>query len=367
MAQHNQSVLLGLFPALNLTGGVQTSGRIAWEGLTQYHNGESAQALLFCYDAGADLSNGSFPSLTKVRAKLASTFAAFKTTWTPQHVLIWHLGLLKLLPFFRVRDANVTLFLHGIECWRRQKFINSVLLRRVKLFLSNSEFTWQRFVQANPEFGTTNHQIVHLGTGSPAHTVLPPSSRMPVALMIGRIVKTEDYKGHREMIRAWPLVIQQIPEAQLWIVGDGDLKPELEQMILERGLTKNICLWGEVRETKKQQLLTEARCLALPSRGEGFGLVYLEAMRLGRPCLVSTLDAGREVIHPPDAGLAVDPADTRQMATAICALLTLNERWTTWSVQAKQRYDAHFTAAHFQRRLHEALGFGSPTKAISPR
>jgi phosphatidylinositol alpha-1,6-mannosyltransferase len=95
--------------------------------------------------------------------------------------------------------------------------------------------------------------------------------------------------------------------------------------------------------------------MVLPSRGEGFGLVYAEAMRLGRPCLVSTLDAGQEVVAPPRFGLAVDPADREALAEAVSRLLTHGPAWQQWSHLARQRYAAEFTAPHFRRRLVEAL------------
>ena len=103
----------------------------------------------------------------------------------------------------------------------------------------------------------------------------------------------------------------------------------------------------------------------MPSRGEGFGLVYLEAMRVGRPCLVSTLDAGREVVNPPEAGLAVDPDNREELADAICRLLGDGPEWQQWSKQARQRYEQNFTAKHFQDRLMTAL-FGDKRQQISP-
>jgi glycosyltransferase involved in cell wall biosynthesis len=110
-----------------------------------------------------------------------------------------------------------------------------------------------------------------------------------------------------------------------------------------------------VSEAEKQRLLRQSRCLVLPSRGEGFGLVYLEAMRLGRPCLSSIHDAGQEVIAPPQSGLAVEPGNARALAEAVAELLSADCNWQQWSSNAKRRYEAEFTAAHFQRRLADAV------------
>jgi glycosyltransferase involved in cell wall biosynthesis len=93
----------------------------------------------------------------------------------------------------------------------------------------------------------------------------------------------------------------------------------------------------------------------MPSAGEGFGLVYLEAMRLGRPCLVSTADSGHEVVNPPSAGLAVSRDDPNEIADAVISLMTPGPEWARWSAQARSRYEAEFTAGRFHQRLLTAL------------
>jgi glycosyltransferase involved in cell wall biosynthesis len=157
------------------------------------------------------------------------------------------------------------------------------------------------------------------------------------------------------MIRAWSLVIERIPDAELWIVGSGTLQKELERIVSALSVRHRIRFFGEVSPEKKEELLSRCRCLALPSRGEGFGLVYLEAMRIGKPCLVSSVDAGQEVVNPPEAGLAVDPSDVHEIADAICRLLTRGAEWDGFSERARRRYEVRFTAAHFQQRLLRAL------------
>jgi phosphatidylinositol alpha-1,6-mannosyltransferase len=249
----------------------------------------------------------------------------------------------------------VVVFLHGIEVWKTPDILTGTLLKRSTLFLSNTDHTWQEFLKINPRFSGKKQKTVHLGVQAALRGETPSPGKIPVTVMIGRLSKGEDYKGHREMISAWPAVTERIPEAKLWIVGGGDLREELEAQVAVSGLGEKVVFWGQVSEQKKQELLTYSRCLALPSRGEGFGLVYLEAMRSGRPCLVSTADAGREVVNPPEAGLAVDVNHSEQLTDAICTLLSCGPGWEEWSVRARQRYEISFTADHFQRRLISAL------------
>jgi phosphatidylinositol alpha-1,6-mannosyltransferase len=173
--------------------------------------------------------------------------------------------------------------------------------------------------------------------------------------MISRLARSEDYKGHREIIGVWPAVREKIPDAELTIVGDGDLRPDLEKLVAEKRVGNCVHFVGQVSEEEKEKVLQQGSCFLMPSRGEGFGLVYLEAMRLGKPCLVSNADAGREVVNPPEAGLSADPKDPASLANAICELLRPTNHDEARANAVRRRYEMNFTAELFQRRLSHAL------------
>ncbi len=338
-------LVLGLFPSFDEIGGVQTSGQIAWNAVCAT---EGTAGYLHSYRAagvGASPLRG-----------LARASAVLRTVCAPgpaDLALIWHLDLLKLVPFLLRRPRRIAVYLHGVEAWRPQSRLISAQLPLVSSFLCNSHETWVRFQASNSQVECSSHAIVHLGTGSPIIGSTPTPLGPPAALMLSRLDRREDYKGHREMITAWPRVLEDIPNAQLWIAGGGDLLPDLRALTtsLPNG---SVRFFGQVSNEARDRLLAHCRCVALPSRGEGFGLIYLEAMRFGRPCLVSTLDAGREVVNPPEAGLAVDPSNPEQIAVAIRSLLS-GDAWPNWSRRARQRYESSFTARHFQERLVAAL------------
>ncbi|MDP9171678.1 MAG: glycosyltransferase family 4 protein, partial [Acidobacteriota bacterium] len=287
-------------------------------------------------------------------SKLAAAGRAFRARGSADKILVWHVDLLKLLPFVKRRNSRTYLFLHGIECWTKMSRICDLLLRSVDVFLTNSAFTWARFLEFNPRWRAAPHLVVALGEGTVQQAPDPPVGN-PTAIVIGRMEESEAYKGHKELLRAWPLVQQRHPRAELGVVGGGDLEPELKALAATLGIHETVKFHGRVPDEQKLKLIAESRCLLLPSRGEGFGLVYLEAMRQGRPCLVSTLDAGREVVRPPEAGLAVDPGDIPSIGAAAIRLLSAGAEWDAWSARARALYDANFTAAHFEERLLSAL------------
>jgi phosphatidyl-myo-inositol dimannoside synthase len=328
--------LVGIFPSLEPFGGVQASGRDAWQGIVSQIGPK--KTCFFGYKQGT--------------SKTRTALAALGKRQRGGILLVWHLNLLKLAPLVAGAAARVVVFLHGIEAWRRQDSITRWALGKVNVFLSNSQYTWERFAASNPEYREIPHEIVHLGAGTGLTTAPPAPDATPVALMLGRMLRSENYKGHRQMIEAWARVREELPSAELWIAGEGDLRPNLEQLARSYN---GVRFFGEISETQKTDLIGRCRCLVMPSRGEGFGLVYLEAMRMGRPCLVSDQDAGREVVNPPEAGLAVAPDDQPRLAGAAIRLLSAGPEWDRWSQQALRRYEDRFTARHFCERLNSAL------------
>jgi len=358
-----QRTILGLFSSLRLwqTGGVERSGGIAWQGISDHLGNDHAR--LCCYEAHHQNGDDELEAGCEVsryrgevaRSKFGAIAMALRQRWQADTILVWHLHLLRLIPFLRLPSARVVVFLHGIEAWQQHDWLTRRLLHRVDLFLSNSAYTWQRFVSGRSSLTAVSHHIVHLGIDSVCAEEDAPPGEVPAILMLSRLSRSEDYKGHREMITAWPQVLEQIPHAELWIAGQGDLQADLEAMVRTFGLTRCVRFFDWVTDEQKADLFRRCWGFALPSRGEGFGLVYLEAMRVGRPCLVSTLDAGSEVVNPPEAGLSADPRDSRALADAVCRLLTPGQEWKDWSVRARHRYERYFTAKHFQQRLLEAL------------
>jgi phosphatidylinositol alpha-1,6-mannosyltransferase len=330
-------------------GGVQKSGLIAWEAIVREYG---PQSRILCYGMSCASRHTILPGRSEHCGGLAhSVLSAASTFGRAELGLFWHMGLLKLSPLARPRTR--VLFLHGIEAWRPLPDSMLRLLDRVDVFLSNSDYTWSRFLEFHPRFQGKTHRTVALGAGEPV-TVSRPAAT-PFALIVGRMDRREDYKGHRELITAWPAVNAAIPDAELRVVGGGDLQEELENLSSRLGVSGKVRFYGKVSDQVRDQLLSECRCLAMPSRGEGFGLVYIEAMQKGRPSLVSLSDAGREVVNPPEAGLAVDPGQTTALAGALIQLLSAGGEWDEWSLRARTRFNQQYTTSAHQRRLLDAI------------
>jgi phosphatidylinositol alpha-1,6-mannosyltransferase len=183
-----------------------------------------------------------------------------------------------------------------------------------------------------------------------------PARREPAVLIVGRMWSSERGKGHDALLAALPRVRERVPHAELWIVGSGDDAPRLESTARESGLTGAVRFFGGVSDRELGRLYRSAAVFAMPSRQEGFGLVYAEAMWHGLPCIGSTLDAAGEVISDGRTGLLVPYDAIEPLANAIVGLLSDRELAARMGSAAAAEARRRFTYPRFRIDLLRALG-----------
>jgi phosphatidylinositol alpha-1,6-mannosyltransferase len=174
------------------------------------------------------------------------------------------------------------------------------------------------------------------------------------ALIVGRLWSEERYKGHDLLIDVWPAVQRACPHAELMIVGDGDDRPRLETRVREAGLSAAIHFAGLVSQDALRRHFMESQVFVLPSEGEGFGLVFLEAMRAARPCIAAP-GAAEEIVVNGQTGRVIAARDTHSLTGALIELLGNPALCESLGAAARRRFDDHYTAACFKERLLEAL------------
>lgn len=137
----------------------------------------------------------------------------------------------------------------------------------------------------------------------------------PLVLNVGRLVPQ---KGQRYLILAMRHIVSRFPRARLMIAGEGWLRPTLERLIEDEGLTGCVRLLGERRDVGR--LLHAADIFAFPSLFEGLGNAVLEAMAAGKPCVVSRIPALMEITGNGQVAMLVDPRSSKDMAAGILRL-----------------------------------------------
>jgi phosphatidyl-myo-inositol dimannoside synthase len=140
-----------------------------------------------------------------------------------------------------------------------------------------------------------------------------------VVMTLGRLAATERYKGVDEVLEALPDLVKEVPDVAYLIVGEGSDRPRLEAKAASLGVANRTVFAGRIDEAEKAEHYRLADVYAMPSRGEGFGIVFLEAMASGCFVIGSRLDGGRDALADGALGHLVDPANRQDLVRAIVA------------------------------------------------
>ena len=170
-------------------------------------------------------------------------------------------------------------------------------------------------------------------------TPAPMPAGGPHLVAIGRF---SEQKGFALLIDAVAIAVTTVPDLHLTLVGDGELRPQIDAAIAQHGLARHVTLTGWLDEAQVRDALSAAQALVLPSFAEGLPVVIMEAMATGRP-VIATAIAGVPELVTPDSGWLVRAGDAHALAQAICDMAsTPTDRMTQMGHAARQRvFDRH--------------------------
>jgi phosphatidyl-myo-inositol dimannoside synthase len=264
------------------------------------------------------------------------------------------------LPLPGFPPPRVAVWIYGMDVEAGQESPRARALRGAQRVLTISRYTADRLAARFPEI-SDRIRVVPLCI-DPARIELWESttsetapSREPSALIVGRMWAEERGKGHDELIAAWPAVRRTVPDAELWIVGGGDDVARLEAKARATGVSDAIRFLGRVPDAELGRLYQRASVFAMPSRQEGFGLVYTEAMWWGLPCIGTTADAAGQVIDAGQTGELVPYGDVSALGGALVRLLADPERAVRMGEAGRRRVREYFGYERFRSNLLTAL------------
>jgi phosphatidylinositol alpha-1,6-mannosyltransferase len=260
-----------------------------------------------------------------------------------------HLHLAPAALAFAARGASLVTTLHGVEAWKPLTWIQRAALDRSERLIAVSAFSRDRFRAATSSFRNRHVDVCHLGL-TPVPAPDGPSDLVPSALIVGRMAVDERYKGHDLLLDIWRQVAADVPGAVLRIVGDGDDRPRLQQKAAALNLGDQVVFLGRVSDERLAREYERCTAVVMPSRGEGFGLVFIEAMRAARGC-IGCRGSASEIIVDGDTGLVLDADDRAQLRTAVVRMLRDRSETVAMGVRGRARFLQHFTEDHFRTRL----------------
>lgn len=268
--------------------------------------------------------------------------------------------------------SRTIVFTHGIEVWTPLPPLRKLTLRQSDLAIAPSEYTRQHLIEEQgvppqktrklrwslgPEFSPDAFPCATLN----APEGFPPGR---VILTVGRWDAREAYKGVDHLILAMPAVLAAAPDVQLVAIGGGTDLPRLTQLAQEQNVASHVHFMQPMPPDALVSAYAACEIFALPSKGEGFGLVFLEAMSQGKPVIGGAHGGTPEIIEDGTSGYLVSYGDVTALTERLIGLLQDDRRRCEMGRAAFERVRSEFTYQRFAGDLERLVSslLGKPAQ-----
>jgi phosphatidyl-myo-inositol dimannoside synthase len=249
---------------------------------------------------------------------------------------------------------------HGVEVWTPLPMIRRAGLRHAQGVISVSSDTAERMVKAQ----SLDRERVFVvspaldpafieapcGVDIPS---LPPNSRM--LLTVARLISSEPGKGVDSVIAVLPDVLKAVPDLFYVIIGGGDLQPGLEAIARRSPARDRILFVGKLKLDQLKSYYSRCDVFVMPSRQEGFGIVFVEAMALGKPVVAGNHGGAPEVVRDGVTGYLIDSNDYKTLTQRLIQILQDEALRRRMGEAGRERVEQNFTFPRFEEKLTKIL------------
>jgi phosphatidylinositol alpha-1,6-mannosyltransferase len=363
-------VLIGLFSELDAAGGVQRAGRHIAAVMKEFADSRSLECRFLSLNDSRELHRMRvgerefvFTGCERGKARLTAT-AVRAARRHAKLVLAAHPNLAPVVQAMHVVSPRMRTIVctHGVEVWEPLSLLRRRALRKADLILAPSQNTAEHMATVqnipsarirvlpwalDPQFEALVAQpLVALPANFP---------RGQVIFTVGRWLTSERYKGMDTLITALPRLLTRWPELQLVLAGEGDDRAWLADLAEKNGITRHVHFLSKMSYAELASCYAACDIFAMPSRGEGFGLVYLEAMAFGKPVIGGAHGGAPEVIQDGVTGYLVQHGDAIQLATCIETILSDPALARSMGERGRERVANEFRFSVFAKSLKKIL------------
>jgi phosphatidylinositol alpha-1,6-mannosyltransferase len=258
--------------------------------------------------------------------------AAFRATLAERPVQVVFCGHLYMAPLAagiaKLLGARLWVQVHGIEAWKELSDLHRRSAQGADLVTSVSRYTRRRLLEWT-DIDPVRVKVLpntfdqRFGPGPKPNYLLDRHclGGKKILMTVSRLDPTERYKGQDRVIRILPQLLRTHPELAYLIVGDGGDRSRLEALVAEFGVEDRVRFAGLVPTDELPDYFRLADVYVMPSTGEGFGIVFLEAMASGTDVVGGNSDGSLDALGDGALGRAIDPEDPEELASAIRASL----------------------------------------------
>jgi phosphatidyl-myo-inositol dimannoside synthase len=218
--------------------------------------------------------------------------------------------------------------LHGIDAWTCPRPLIRWGVERSALVTVVSRYTKRRFLRwtsIRPERVRVLPNTVsdRFSPGPKSGAILEQYGLRGkrIILTLSRISLHDLYKGHHRVLAVMPDLLREFPDLVYVVAGEGNGREQLQRLALEQGVAAHVKFIGRVDDARLPDLYRTADAFVMPSTEEGFGIVFLEAMRSGVPAIGGNEDGSMDPLRDGTAGYAVCCDNRGELLDAIRSAL----------------------------------------------
>ncbi|MBC7873226.1 MAG: glycosyltransferase family 4 protein, partial [Ferruginibacter sp.] len=338
---HNLTLFLTL-RVFSATGGIEKVSRVMGKALQELVSEEKGESLkvLSMYDNPGDGSSNYFPaSIFQGFGKNKSKFVmeASRQGINAKQVILSHGNLLLAGYFIKLFSPKTRLVLiaHGIEVWSSFSFWKRYMLGKCDLVIAVSNFTKARMISVHG-FDERKITVLNNCLDPFLQLPLPPAKNSLllkryalhpddiVLITLTRLSYKERYKGYDNVLYAVKGLKEKYPQIRYLLVGKYDEleKTRMDDIITSLGLENNIIFTGFIPDEELAAHYNIADLYIMPSKKEGFGIVFIEAMYYGKPVIAGNKDGSADALANGQFGLLVNPDNRQEIIDAIVKVLS---------------------------------------------
>ena len=234
------------------------------------------------------------------------------------------------LRIFNLLKIPYWVVVHGIDAWDIKDASKISALRAAQRIISVSEYTSARITAEHKISPESIFRIPN--TFDASQFVIQPKpqylldryqfkSDQPIILTVTRLASGDRYKGYDQIIQSLPAIRRQIPNIHYLLVGKGDDRERIEAMVKTTDVGDCVTLAGFVSDNELADYYNLCDVFAMPSKGEGFGIVYLEALACGKPTIGGNQDGAIDALCHGELGVLVNPDEVEELGETIIQIL----------------------------------------------
>ncbi len=367
----SQKILFLTLHTFSLTGGIEKVSRTLAKALNDQFDSKSIKVLSLC-DRQIDVNNaycapGNFEGYDYHRVRFGAK--AVLNGIKSDTIILSHINLLPIaiLIKFLSSKKKIIMLAHGIEVWRNLSSWKKYFFQKHVEIWAVSDFTSQvlqhKHQISNTKIKTLNNCLdpyFNLPTNFSKPKYLLErynlKENQPVIITISRLSSFELYKGYDMVINTIPALLRDFPNLTYILAGKADAKERLRlnKLISNNSLQNHVLLIDFIPENELIDYFLLSDIFVMPSKKEGFGLVFIEAAACGCPVIAGNRDGSKDALLNGALGMLINPDSTKMLIHAIQEKLRKGKSQMQ-SLLLQQKCLSHFSYDRYKKQVIEFL------------